>query len=616
MKKIFTKTEFNLTTVYIMILFSFIAAIGFYLSFNIKKNLSVAADAIDFSKQWHSEDSNNITFNPLTIDNEHFNTKSPTIIYKKLDSNVKPGYSLCFRAHNTHITGYIEDKEIFSTTFKKDLFSCNSTGSMWYFYQIKEEDIGKNVELHIKPFYNDSSCSLSNMTITDDYKFILEYMLSQAFPLFSCMFMFAFAIIFTIYGVYLKHYRQDNNTVFLYLGYFSALLAIWSVLETQVLELFIDASQLLQFINNAIIYLLILPGILSISTIFRIKNQRALNILCIFSQISFVIALLLHFTNIADLHISLPLCHGTIGICIASLVLIVIKEKRENKTNLETAASWFKNVQNNIFSNPKTMVVRIVGISLISIAIVTDIIYFYLGHSSANGSYLRFAIICLIVYCAYLSLDYFLQIHSELEHTSFVKQLAYHDGLTGANNRTAFQERIDYLQNNLEENPRIGIVMIDLNGLKFVNDNYGHNEGDQFILSVVDILKKTFTESCELYRIGGDEFAIIIVAPNPEAIFKISSLQLKNNIQNHNNFFRKNYSVSLASGVAFYNRNTSTSHNLQDIIDYADKEMYNDKNAAKKAKVIYNNLNAKTLQGFDRNKNESIYPLNTNEIDE
>ena len=209
---------------------------------------------------------------------------------------------------------------------------------------------------------------------------------------------------------------------------------------------------------------------------------------------------------------------------------------------------------------------------------------------------MRTCIILLIIYCAYLSLEHFLNIHSELERTSFIKQLAYQDGLTNIKNRTAFQEKIDELQQNLELNQRLGIVMIDLNNLKIVNDNFGHNTGDEFILTAVEIIQNAFGDNCEHYRIGGDEFAVIINAPNPEAIYKISAIQLKANMQNYNNFYGKKYKISMACGASFYNRTTAKTHNLQEIINLADQEMYNDKNASKKSTILYNTLDSKTIQ--------------------
>ncbi len=91
------------------------------------------------------------------------------------------------------------------------------------------------------------------------------------------------------------------------------------------------------------------------------------------------------------------------------------------------------------------------------------------------------------------------------------KQIAYRDPLTGVKNKQAFQEmkadvdmRIDTLQ--LKE---LGIIVFDVNGLKQINDNLGHEEGDKFIISGCEYICKQFQHSA-VYRIGGDEFVAVL----------------------------------------------------------------------------------------------------------
>ncbi len=91
------------------------------------------------------------------------------------------------------------------------------------------------------------------------------------------------------------------------------------------------------------------------------------------------------------------------------------------------------------------------------------------------------------------------------------KLIAYRDPLTGVKNKQAFQEmkadvdmRIDTLQ--LKE---LGIVVFDVNGLKQINDNLGHEEGDKYIISGCEIICKSFQHSA-VYRIGGDEFVAVL----------------------------------------------------------------------------------------------------------
>jgi diguanylate cyclase (GGDEF)-like protein len=94
-----------------------------------------------------------------------------------------------------------------------------------------------------------------------------------------------------------------------------------------------------------------------------------------------------------------------------------------------------------------------------------------------------------------------------------VEYLAYHDKLTGLKNRTAFRESLKSLENNLKENDGQGksaILFLDLNNFKLVNDSLGHVSGDFIIQEVASRLKICVDESAQVFRIGGDDFTIVL----------------------------------------------------------------------------------------------------------
>lgn len=77
---------------------------------------------------------------------------------------------------------------------------------------------------------------------------------------------------------------------------------------------------------------------------------------------------------------------------------------------------------------------------------------------------------------------------SELERKSYLESLAYQDALTGLMNRAKLDEFVDGIR---RDNVKVySVLFIDLNNLKFVNDNYGHDEGDTFIRVFCNVLKK------------------------------------------------------------------------------------------------------------------------------
>ena len=85
---------------------------------------------------------------------------------------------------------------------------------------------------------------------------------------------------------------------------------------------------------------------------------------------------------------------------------------------------------------------------------------------------------------------------------------AYYDQMTGLQNRRAYAEKIDQFMDNRPS--ECCVVMADINGLKEMNDTHGHEAGDELIIGAAECLKQSFPGVELIYRIGGDEFCIIL----------------------------------------------------------------------------------------------------------
>lgn len=95
----------------------------------------------------------------------------------------------------------------------------------------------------------------------------------------------------------------------------------------------------------------------------------------------------------------------------------------------------------------------------------------------------------------------------QLRRQKSLEKISFEDSLTGLQNRTAYNQTVQLISKRTSGS--CGVIFSDLNGLKYMNDNFGHAAGDKYLKSFADFLKKSFrTNSC--YRIGGDEFVTII----------------------------------------------------------------------------------------------------------
>ena len=101
------------------------------------------------------------------------------------------------------------------------------------------------------------------------------------------------------------------------------------------------------------------------------------------------------------------------------------------------------------------------------------------------------------------------EILSMKEHVNRMDVLAYRDTLTGAGNKAAYDKTASRLERDIRAGgARFALVMADLNNLKEINDTYGHDKGDVYIIRMYTVLKTVFRKS-PIFRIGGDEFVAV-----------------------------------------------------------------------------------------------------------
>lgn len=95
------------------------------------------------------------------------------------------------------------------------------------------------------------------------------------------------------------------------------------------------------------------------------------------------------------------------------------------------------------------------------------------------------------------------ELKSSQQHADAMSRLATLDSLTGIRNKTAFDEQTKVLTEEIERGEkRFGFVLLDLNNLKAINDNFGHEKGDLAIKKLCDIICEVFVHS-PVFRVGG-----------------------------------------------------------------------------------------------------------------
>lgn len=159
------------------------------------------------------------------------------------------------------------------------------------------------------------------------------------------------------------------------------------------------------------------------------------------------------------------------------------------------------------------------------------------------------------------SLCFFIKTAMEREkEKTKLKNLSYVDSLTYAQNRNHFNEYLE--QNRNKELHSLGVIYLDLNGLKEINDKMGHIAGDTLIISASYALQEIFLDNS--YRVGGDEFVVIEQDVSELLFFDQYAKLLKR---------MKELEISVATGCVW----KETCPNLSETLQEADQKMYEDK---------------------------------------
>jgi diguanylate cyclase (GGDEF)-like protein/PAS domain S-box-containing protein len=148
-----------------------------------------------------------------------------------------------------------------------------------------------------------------------------------------------------------------------------------------------------------------------------------------------------------------------------------------------------------------------------------------------------------------------------------IKYLSFHDKLTELYNRRYFENEMERL--NQSRKLPISIIIGDLDNLKYINDNFGHKKGDQYIKKAAELISDNFREEDITARIGGDEFAVLLPETDYDTALEICG-RIKSSFKNCSKFINLDISLGCAANNKF-------SEDLEAVFIEADKRMYQEK---------------------------------------
>lgn len=354
---------------------------------------------------------------------------------------------------------------------------------------------------------------------------------------------------------FLRQQGPDSSILYFFLATF--LYSMYALMTTRTFELSVRNTYIPYLCINLILTLTPIPTMMMFYTSITEQYKPWIRIMCYVSFGNFVAQVTLSLWGIVDLVEMLPVTHGWMLIHMLAMVFILVRSL--------------------CVPNPRLQ--RLVGAaSFPLIGIVIDLVRFALIPQSQYPalSLVIGGIVFIVIQIVFFLRDYF-TLYQEKVQAEWLQRLAYTDMLTGMQNRNAYEMRLSELDRHPDAHATIWCAVADINNLKQINDTMGHSCGDELIVGAAGLLREAFAEPAEIFRIGGDEFVVLM--PDAGATFAKRCLEQLAALTEHHNR-QVAIPVSMAMGMDCLQQGD---RDLAALITRVDGLMYEDKQRMRRA---------------------------------
>jgi diguanylate cyclase (GGDEF)-like protein len=395
----------------------------------------------------------------------------------------------CLRFSTTHQEAQVTadgkllyERKVNQTTFGR------TTGWGWEFVEIPEGT--KEVMVKITATYDGTTDINMTFYKGDCYAMYYSLIKGSLFSIIICAINIILGIAMIIYWIFMYRRSKIGNEV-ISLGIFAVLWGIWSALETNFAQLLFINREAWSFVSPVMMMLMSVPFMLFFHDYLEDKNPYLCPSLIKLSLIQIIVVMFLNFTKIAYVRETILSTQLMMALSVAYYFITLGHTYKEKGISMRVKVS-------------------LVGSIALGGAFFMDMIA-YNSHMSDSDTFGRLGFLVFFLSLGGSSAVNTLREAKAGQEAMIYKELAEKDMLTGCYNRNA------YLNDTGPDNLKDGLLLVtfDLNNLKYYNDTFGHACGDQYLCDAVSIMQQVFGPLGKLYRIGGDEFTVLIPPENP-----------------------------------------------------------------------------------------------------
>lgn len=514
----------------------------------------------DFNNNWLNEYNIGFNVSDLAVRNIDFDTETPLRLHKTIP-DFHGEFSLFFRTNNLVVNVYIDDEPV---SFVSDNGYYNDLSSFSAYYKIPvfESDIGKTVTLEmyktpasgvfgIDKFYFGSSGNITySMFIFDSGIIVTGILVIIA------------GIIFLWMGIVCRKV-YEHYCGLIYFGIFSVLIGLWFLTDTYWFYNGFNSVRIIEISSHLFLTACVPCFMMYIYDFFGINRKK---IYMSITALGFVLSVLLFVLNAVGVFTygySNPIIHIYIAAC-GVILLIEMISYLANIAGIKGESKVFN-----------------LGVVFFVIFGLLDMGRFYQGNQGNSSQFVRFGYFILVVTTVAIITRDIVELLKLGIQAGKIGKIAFTDANTGLGNPAAFKnkfEELDRLKNNYSY---IGIIQFDVNNLKIINDNLGHEAGDLLIKTAAEMIDSTFGKIGSCYRVGGDEFVAITTYNHAPLACEDAIMKFERTIEQFNKNPNKPFDLRIAYGVAYYCNDSHQFQSLKEVHKLADQRMYDKKKELK-----------------------------------
>lgn len=477
-------------------------------------------------------------------------------IERTLTENEASGADLCFQTSNMFFRIWLDDEQIYYFYPKLSRIEGKYYGDAVHYVSIPFFEGERTLRIEYEPLIDTNWTNFRQMKLQSSRYYEFDILNRNLYKFTICSTIIIFGVFLVLFGIIFDRdvtHRAESTS----LGAFAIIMGIWTSSDSMVFQTLTDDPSFVRVLEYTALILLPVPVLIFIAAFTKsFENKLFLTALSM-AILNFIFTFSTVVAGVFDYHNILFITHFVILFGVATVVYLIAKSIKRSRKSLD----------------PKL----ILAFAMLFLGGIIDLVRYYTTRTQDTAKFSRLGLAVFIVVFSVYELRQLFDLTRRGMELEVMEKLAHTDGLTGLYNRNALEELEERIKH--EDSGQYIFVQLDINGLKEINDTYGHAAGDRHISAVAEILLESF-EDQQVFRMGGDEFLVVISGSDcaqklDKGLKRFNELEAE-----YNETVDDDLQLHLAYGTAEYDAGT---HDPEEAERVADIRMYECKSKMKAA---------------------------------